>query len=73
MKIEMNDEGGIDLVNLHVDQISLLVQSLQDSPDQRFMEDAELNNMIKLLSILQSEVFTNASSGKIDLTQFKIS
>jgi len=71
MKIEMNDEGGIDLINIDVDQVSLLVQSLQDSPNQVFMDDPELNKMIKLLSILQSEVFQDVASGKIDFTQFK--
>jgi len=72
MKIEMNDQGGIDLVDIDVDQVSLLVQSLMESPNQQFMEDAELKKMFKLLSILQSELFTDLGSGKIDLTQFKI-
>ena len=72
MKIEMNDQGGIDLMDIDVDQITLLVQSLLDSPNQKFMEDPELKKMIKLLSILQSELFTDLGTGKIDLTQFKI-
>ena len=72
MKIEMNDQGGIDLIDIDVDQIILLVQSLQESSNQKFMEDDELKNMIKLLSILHSELFTDVGTGKIDLTQFKI-
>jgi len=72
MKIEMNDQGGIDLVDIDVDQVGLLVQSLMESPNQQFMEDAELKKMFKLLSILQSELFADLGSGKIDLTQFKI-
>lgn len=72
MKIEMNDQGGIDLVDIDVDQVGLLVQSLMESPNQQFLEDPELKKMFKLLSILQSELFTDLGTGKIDLTQFKI-
>jgi len=71
MKIEMNDEGGIDLIDMQVEQVTMLVQALLESPNQAFMGDEELNKMIKLLSILQSEVFTSSTSGKIDFTQFK--
>lgn len=72
MKIEMNDEGGIDILNMDVDQVGLLVRALQASPNQDFMQDQEINRMIKLLSILESEVF-DLTSGKIDFSQFNIS
>jgi hypothetical protein len=73
MKIEMNDEGGIDLIDIDVDQVCLLVQALQESPNQVFMDDVELKKMFKLLSILQTEVYQDLDSGKVDLTQFKAS
>ena len=72
MKIEMNDQGGIDLMDIDVDQICLLAQSLEESSNQQFMEDPELNKMIKLLSILKSDLFSDLGTGKIDFTQFKM-
>lgn len=70
MKVEMNDNGGIDITDLSVDQVSLLVHALKQSPNQAFMDDAELNKMLKLLAILQSEVFSDLSAGKINLSKF---
>lgn len=70
MKVEMNDDGEINLNDIDVDQISLLVNALRDSPNQQFMEDIELSKMFKLLSILQSEVFHDEDSGKVNFVQF---
>lgn len=70
MKVEMNDDGEINLNDIDVDQISLLVNALRDSPNQQFMEDIELNKMFKLLSILQSEVFHDEDSGKVNFVRF---
>ena len=67
----MNDNGGIDVLDMTVDQVSLLVHALRESPNQIFMDDDELNKMFKLLALLQSEVFHDITSGKIDLSQFK--
>lgn len=70
MKVEMNDDGEINLNDIDIDQISLLVDALQASPNQKFMEDMELSQMFKLLSILQSEVFHDLDSGKVNVEQF---
>jgi len=67
----MNDKGGIDVIDMNVDQVSMLVHALKESPNQLFMDDEELNKMFKLLALLQSEVFHDITSGKIDLSQFK--
>lgn len=67
----MNNDGGIDISDISVDQVSLLVHALKESPNQVFMDDPELSKMFKLLAILQSEVFHDMSSGKIDFSQFK--
>ena len=67
----MNEGGGIDLLDVSVDQVSMLVHALRESPNQTFMDDHELKKMFKLLAILQSEVFQDISSGNIDLSQFK--
>jgi len=70
MKVEMNDDGEINLNDIDIDQIGLLVDALQASPNQKFMEDMELSQMFKLLSILQSEVFHDLDSGKVNVEQF---
>ncbi len=71
MKVEMNSDGLIDITGVNVDQIGMLVHALKASPRQDFMDDPELSKMFKLLAILQSEVFHDMTSGKIDLSQFK--
>jgi len=71
MKVEMNDNGGIDVTDISIDQVSLLVNALKQSPNQDFMSDTELSKMFKLLAILQSEVFSDLASGKINLSKFK--
>lgn len=70
MKVEMNDDGEINLNDIDIDQIGLLVDALQASPNQKFMGDMELSQMFKLLLILQSEVFHDLDSGKVNVTQF---
>lgn len=71
MKVEMNNDGGIDITDVSVDQVTLLIHSLKESPNQIFMDDPELNKMFKLLAILQSEVMQDKASGSIDFSQFK--
>jgi len=71
MKIEMNEAGGIDITDLTIDQVVNLMESLKASPEQAFLEDQELRKMFKLLAILQSEVFQDMESGKIDFSRFK--
>jgi len=71
MNISMNESGGIDITDMDVDQVSLLVYALKESPNQVFMDDPELSRMFKLLALLQSEVFQDITSGKIDFSQFK--
>lgn len=71
MNVSMNESGGIDITDMDVDQVSLLVYALKESPNQVFMDDPELSRMFKLLALLQSEVFQDMTSGKIDFSQFK--
>ena len=71
MNVSMNESGGIDITDMDVEQVSLLVYALKESPNQVFMDDPELSRMFKLLALLQSEVFQDMTSGKIDFSQFK--
>ncbi len=70
MKVEMNDNGEINLSEITVDQVSLLTDALRESPNQKFMDDGEMNRMFNLLAILQSRVFQNSDSGKVDFSEF---
>jgi len=70
MKVEMNDNGEINLSEITIDQVGLLTDALRASPNQKFMDDDEIKRMFKLLAILQSRVFHNIDSGKIDFSEF---
>ncbi len=72
MKVVMNDNGGINVEDISMEQIVLLVHALKESPHQDFMNDPELGKMFKLMAIMQSDVFDDLQSGKIDMSQFKL-
>jgi len=70
MKVEMNENGSINITDVSLDQIGLLVHALKESPNQGFMDDHELSKMFKLMAIIQSDVFDDIKSGKIDISKF---
>ena len=67
----MNENGGVNIQDISLAQIGLLVHALKESPHQDFMKDEELGKMFKLMAIVQSDVFEDIKSGKIDITKFK--
>jgi len=71
MKVEMNESGCLDITGITMEQISLFVHALKESPNQDFMNDHELGKMFKLMAIMQSDVFEDIKSGKVDITKFK--
>ena len=71
MKVEMNENGGINIIDVTLEQVGLLAHALKESPHQDFMNDPELGKMFKLMAIMQSNVFDDIKSGKIDITKFK--
>lgn len=71
MKVEMTQDGELNVLDISRDQIALLSEALKASPDQRFMDDAELVKLFKLFAILQSEIYDDMVSGTFDFTQFR--
>ena len=71
MKVAMNENGGVDIEDISMEQIGLLVHALKESSNQDFMNDLELGKMFKLMAIMQSDVFDDLKSGKIDMNKFK--
>lgn len=71
MHMQMNEEGGLDILNLSTEQVELLAKALKDSPQQDFMQNEELNRMFKVIAIIQSELFSDMKAGRFDFNQFK--
>jgi len=71
MKVEMNENDSINITDVSFEQVALLVYALKESPNQDFMNDHELGKMFKLMAIMQSEVFDDLKSGKIDISKYK--
>lgn len=70
MNVEMGQEG-LNILDVSRDQVALLADALKESPNQKFMEDADLRKLFKLLAILQSEVWDDMTSGKFDFSRYK--
>jgi len=67
----MNDNNGLDILDISSRQIELLTHALKESPNQEFMDDPELGRLFKMMAILQSDVFDDLKSGKLDISKFK--
>jgi hypothetical protein len=70
MQVEMGDEG-LDVRGITRDQCALLADALKASSDQRFMDDAELRRLFKLLAVLQSDLWDDMSAGKFDFDPYR--
>jgi hypothetical protein len=70
MQVEMGDEG-LDVRGITRDQCALLADALKASGDQRFMDDADLRRLFKLLAVLQSDVWDDMTSGKFDFKPYR--
>ena len=65
MQVAMGDDG-LDVSGIARDQCAMLVDALKASRDQRFMEDADLRRLFKLLAVLQSDVWDDMTAGRFD-------
>jgi len=70
MQVEMGEEG-LDVTGITRDQCALLADALKASSDQRFLEDAELRRLFKLLAVLQSDLWDDMTSGKFDFDPYR--
>lgn len=70
MQVEMGDEG-LDVRGITRDQCALLADALKSSSDQRFMDDAELRRLFKLLAVLQSDLWDDMTAGKFDFDPYR--
>ncbi|WP_018934695.1 hypothetical protein [Thioalkalivibrio sp. ALJ24] len=70
MNVDMGDEG-LDVTGISREQCATLVEALQASSDQRFMDDPELRRLFKLLAVLQSDLWDEMTSGQFDFSQYK--
>lgn len=70
MQVEMGDEG-LDVRGITRDQCALLADALKASSDQRFMDDAELRRLFKLLAVLQSDLWDDMNAGKFDFDPYR--
>jgi hypothetical protein len=70
MQVEMGDEG-LDVRGITRDQCALLADALKASSDQRFMDDADLRRLFKLLAVLQSDLWDDMSAGKFDFDPYR--
>jgi len=70
MQVEMGDEG-LDVRGITRDQCALLADALKASSDQRFMDDAELRRLFKLLAVLQSDLWDDMTAGKFDFDPYR--
>ncbi|HDP88844.1 MAG TPA: hypothetical protein ENN42_02655 [Thioalkalivibrio sp.] len=70
MKVDMGDEG-LNILDVSRDQVALLAEALKESPNQQFMDDPDLRKLYKLLSVLQSDLWDDMTSGKFDFSAYK--
>ncbi len=70
MQVEMGEEG-LDVTGITRDQCALLADALKASSDERFLEDAELRRLFKLLAVLQSDLWDDMTSGKFDFDPYR--
>jgi len=70
MQVEMGEEG-LNVTGITRDQCALLADALKASSDQRFLEDAELRRLFKLLAVLQSDLWDDMTSGKFDFDPYR--
>ncbi|MFO8004530.1 hypothetical protein [Thioalkalivibrio sp.] len=70
MQVEMGDEG-LEITGISRDQCAMLVEALKASSDQRFMEDADLRRLFKLLAVLQSDVWDDMTAGSFDFKPYR--
>ena len=70
MQVEMGDDG-LDVYGISRDQCAMLVEALQASSDQRFMEDADLRRLFKLLAVLQSDLWDDMTAGRFDFKPYR--
>jgi hypothetical protein len=70
MKVDMG-EHGLDVLGLSRDQCALLVDALKASGDQRFMDDAELRRLFKLLAVLQSDLWDDMTAGRFNFDSYR--
>lgn len=70
MQVAMGEEG-LDITGVTRDQCALLADALKASHDQRFMDDAELRRLFKLLAVLQSELWEEMTGGQFDFNPYR--
>lgn len=70
MQVEMGEEG-LDVRGITRDQCALLADALKASSDQRFMDDAEMRRLFKLLAVLQSDLWDDMTAGKFDFDRYR--
>jgi len=70
MQVEMGEEG-LEVRGITRDQCALLADALKASSDQRFLEDAELRRLFKLLAVLQSDLWDDMTAGKFDFDLYR--
>lgn len=70
MQVAMGDDG-LDVSGISRDQCAMLVDALKASRDQRFMEDADLRRLFKLLAVLQSDVWDDMTAGRFDFEPYR--
>lgn len=70
MKVEMGEEG-LTITDMSRDQCALLADALKSAEDQKFMDDADMRKLFKLLAVLQSDLWDDMTSGTFDFTPYK--
>lgn len=70
IEVDMGDEG-LTVRNISRDQCAMLADALKASIDQRFMEDADLRKLFKLLAVLQSDLWDDMTEGRFDFSRYR--
>lgn len=71
MRVEMTENNELNILDISREQIALLVQALHASPEQKFMEDAELQRLFKLLAVLQSDLYDDMVQGNFSFNPYR--
>lgn len=71
MRVEMTENNELNILDISREQIALLVQALHASPEQKFMEDLELQRLFKLLAVLQSDLYDDMVQGNFSFKPYR--
>jgi hypothetical protein len=71
VRVEMTENNELNILDISRDQVALLVQALHASPNQEFMNDAELQRLFKLLAVLQSDLYDDMIQGNFSFELYR--